>query len=109
MLPVDVYTDGALVIDDGYDRANLNVPGVLHIECAAKWSQERPSQALPGRSSGSTARPSQALPLCNSSAAAAAADCVLATPLPLLPPPPPLNRPQGVALAARPPLPRDQV
>ena len=52
VLPVDIYTDGTLIIDDGHDRAKLNVPGVLHIECAA----ERPSQALPGRSSGPIAR-----------------------------------------------------
>jgi hypothetical protein len=73
----------------------LNVPWVLHIERAAKWSQERPSQALLGRSSGSTAHwHLEAL-----------ADCALAIPLPL-----PLvpNSPQGVDLAARPPLPRDQ-
>ena len=66
-LPADIYTEGMLVIDDGYDRAKLNVPNVLHIECAAKWSQERP-----GRSSGPNdsrpllpdAGPQGPLPLC---------------------------------------------
>jgi hypothetical protein len=43
-----IYIDGTLIIDDGCDRAKLNAPGILHIDCAAKWSQERPSQALPG-------------------------------------------------------------
>ena len=95
VLPADIYTDGALTIDDGYDRAKLNVPGVLHIERAAKLSQERPSQALPGRSSGSTAHLQPE----------ALAYCVRATSLPLPLPP---NRPQGVALAVRPPLPRGQ-
>jgi hypothetical protein len=47
--PVDIYTDGILIIDDGYDRARLNVPGVLHIECVAKWSHERPAQAFASR------------------------------------------------------------
>ena len=96
MLPADIYSDGTLIIDDGYDRANLNVPGFCTLSVPPKRSQERPSQALPGRSSGSTAhlRPE------------ALADCVLATPLPLPPPP---NRPQGVALAVPPPLPRGQV
>jgi len=27
-----IYTDGILIIDDGYGWAKLNVPGVLHIE-----------------------------------------------------------------------------
>ena len=75
VLPVDIYSAGTLIIDDGYDRASLNVPGVLHIECAAKWSQERPSQALPGRSSGFTSHlHPEALD-----------DCVLPTPLALPP------------------------
>ena len=43
-----------MVSDDGYDRAKLNVPRVLHIECAAIWSHERPDQACAGRSSGSS-------------------------------------------------------
>ena len=42
VLPADICTEGILTIDNGYDRAKLNVPGILHIECAAKWSQERP-------------------------------------------------------------------
>ena len=69
----------------------------LHIERAAKWSQERPSQALPGRSSGSTAHLHPE----------ALADCVLPTPLPLPPKPP--NSPQRVVVPVRPPLPRGQV
>jgi len=97
VLPAAIYSDGTLIIDDGNDRANLNVPGVLHIECAAKWSQERPSQALPGRSRGSTAH----------SHPEALADCVLPTPLPLPPNHP--NIPQRVVVPVRPPLPRDQV
>jgi hypothetical protein len=96
LLPADIYTDGTLIIDDGYDRAKLNAPGVLHIERVARWSQERPSHVLPGRSSGPTAHWHLE----------AFADCALATPLPLPPAP---NRPQGVDLAARPPLPRVQV
>ena len=36
VLPADIYTDGPLMIDDMYDRAKLNVPGVLRIECATK-------------------------------------------------------------------------
>jgi hypothetical protein len=36
VLPADIYTEGMLIIDDGYDRAKLNVPRVLHIECAAR-------------------------------------------------------------------------
>ena len=53
VLPADIYTEGMLIIDDGYDRAKLNVPRVLHIECAAKWSQQRAAQPFAGRSSGS--------------------------------------------------------
>jgi hypothetical protein len=45
VLPADIYSDRTLKIDDGYDRANLNVLGVLHIECAA---QIEPGTALPG-------------------------------------------------------------
>ena len=52
VLPVDIYTDGILIIDDGYDRAKMSVPGFLHIERVAKWSHERFAQALAGRSSG---------------------------------------------------------
>ena len=85
-----------MIIDDGYDRAKLNVPGILHIERAAKWSQERPSQRLPGRSSGSTgefqSEPRAQRPLQNSFPAAS---------LPL-----PRHEPQGVDLAAPLPLPR---
>ena len=36
VLPADIYSDGTLIIGDGYDRAKLNVQGVLHIERAAK-------------------------------------------------------------------------
>ena len=53
-LPADIYTDGMLIIDDGYDRAKLNVPRVLHIECAARWSRQRPTPPSYGRSCGST-------------------------------------------------------
>ena len=53
VLPADIYTEGMLIIDDGYDRAKLNVPRVLHIECAARWSQQRAAQPFAGRSSGS--------------------------------------------------------
>ena len=53
VLPADIYTEGMLIIDDGYDRAKLNVPRVLHIECAARWSQERAAQPSSGRSCGS--------------------------------------------------------
>ena len=54
MLPADIYTDGVMIIDDGYDRAKLNVPGVLHIECTAKWSHERLAHSSSGCSSGSS-------------------------------------------------------
>ena len=74
VLPAAIYSDGTLIIDDGNDRANLNVPAVLHIECAATWSQERPSQALPGRSSGSTAHlHPEALADCSANSSAVAA------------------------------------
>ena len=53
VLPADIYTEGMLIIDDGYDRAKLNVPRVLHIECAARWSQQRAAQPSSGRSCGS--------------------------------------------------------
>ena len=53
VLPADIYTEGMLIIDDGYDRAKLNVPRVLHIECAARWSQQRATQPSSGRSCGS--------------------------------------------------------
>jgi hypothetical protein len=94
VLPVDIYSGRTLIIDDGYDRANLNVPGVLHIECAAKLSQERPSQALRGRPSGFTSHlHPEALD-----------DCVLPNPLPPNHP----NIPQRAVVPAHPPLPRDQ-
>ena len=130
VLPADIYTEGILIIDDGYDRAKLNVPGILHIECAAKWSQERPSQGLPGRSSGSTddfhPEPRAQRPLQNSFPAASLPlprhepqGVALAAPLPLprrepqgvlaAPPPLPWHGRQGVALAAPPPLPRDEL
>ena len=129
VLPADIYTEGILIIDDGYDRAKLNVPGILHIECAAKFSQERPSQGLPGRSSGSTddlhPEPRAQRPLQNSFPAASLPlprhepqGVALAAPLPLprrepqgvlaAPPPLPWHGRQGVALAA-PPLPRDEL
>ena len=77
----------------GYDRAKLNVPGVLHIECAAKWSQERPSQALPGRFSGCGR-----LPLADNN-----------PPASLQLPPKPPNSPHRVVVAVSPPLPQDHV
>ena len=122
VLPADIYTEGILIIDDGYDRATLNVPGILLIECAAKWSQERPSQGLSGRSSGSAddfhpepraQRPLQPLPRHEPQGVA------LAAPLPLprrepqgvlaAPPPLPWHGRQCVALAVPPPLPRDEL
>ena len=85
-----------MIIDDGYDRAKLNVQGVLHIECAAKWSQELPSQALPGRSSGYGRLHPEPL-----------ADYNPPTSLELPPKPP--NSPQRVVVPVRPPFVRDQV
>ena len=29
VLPADIYTEGILINDDGYDRAKLNVPGIF--------------------------------------------------------------------------------
>ena len=53
VLPADIYTEGMLIIDDGDDRAKLNVLRVLHIECVARWSQQRPAQPFASRSCGS--------------------------------------------------------
>jgi len=53
VLPADIYTDGMLIIDDGHDRSKLNVPRVLHLELAAKWTQQRPTQPWSGAGSGS--------------------------------------------------------
>ena len=53
VLPADIYTGGVLIIDDGYDRAKLNVHGGLaHRVCR----QMEPGTALPG-----IARPLQRL------------------------------------------------
>ena len=53
VLPADIYSDGMLIIDDGYDRLKLNVPGVLHIECGARWKMERKTvDPRPASSSG---------------------------------------------------------
>ena len=54
VLPADIFTDGILIIDDGYDRAKLQMPRVLHIECVATWSHERIAPSFAGRSSGSS-------------------------------------------------------
>ena len=35
-LPADIYEDDVVLIDDGYDRNKLNVPGVVHLEVAVK-------------------------------------------------------------------------
>ena len=48
-LPADIYEDDVVLIDDGYDRSKLKLPGVLHLQVSAKWSRGHPS----GRSSGS--------------------------------------------------------
>ena len=69
--------------------------GVLHIKCAAKWSQERPSQALPGRSSGYGRLHPDPL-----------ADYNPPTSLELTPKPP--NSPQRVVVRVSPPLPQDR-
>ena len=71
-------------------------PGSLAIECAAKLSQERPSQALPGRSSGYGRLHPEPL-----------ADYNPSTSLELPPKPP--NSPQRVVVRVSPPLPQDRV
>ena len=42
-LPTDIYEEDVVIVDDGYDRSKLNFPGVMHVELAAKWTQEFPS------------------------------------------------------------------
>ena len=44
-LPADIYGEDVLFIDDGYDRKQLNVPGLLHLEVAVKWSQDHSTGA----------------------------------------------------------------
>ena len=47
VLLAGIYTDGTLIIDDGYDRAKLNVPGVLHIPNGARNGPPRHCPAAP--------------------------------------------------------------
>ena len=46
-LPADIHGDDVLFIDDGYDRSKLNVPGLLHLEVAVKWSREKSTGGRP--------------------------------------------------------------
>ena len=39
-LPADIYDDDVVFIDDGYERALIPIPGILHLEVAVKWSVE---------------------------------------------------------------------
>ena len=48
-LPADIHGDDDVFIDDGYDRSKLNMPGILHLEVAVKWSREK---STGGSSSG---------------------------------------------------------
>ena len=48
-LPADIHGDDDVFIDDGYDRSKLNMPGILHLEVAVRWSREKRTG---GRSSG---------------------------------------------------------
>ena len=64
-LPADVYSEHLLIIDDGYNRKLLNVPGVMHVECGVTWKKRDcpppgqlqrfglPGPSISGRSSGS--------------------------------------------------------
>ena len=62
-LPADIHGDDDVFIDDGYDRSKLNMPGILHLEVAVKWSREKStggcSSGLPlsDDNGGSYARP----------------------------------------------------
>ena len=42
-LPADIYERDVLIVDDGFDRSKLNIPGVMHVEVACKCTQEYPS------------------------------------------------------------------
>ena len=44
-LPADIYEQDILIVDDGYDRRKLDLPGVLHVELCAKWTREYPSSS----------------------------------------------------------------
>ena len=46
-LPADIYSEDMLIIDDGYDRSQLNIPGVMHIECGARWALDRSDAGSP--------------------------------------------------------------
>lgn len=44
-LPANIGGDDVLIVDDGYDRSKLPIPGILHLEVGVRWSAERPSQS----------------------------------------------------------------
>ena len=91
-LPAEIYTDNVLIIDDGYDRSKLDMPGVLHIECGAKWSQVRDLDPptfchSSGLSSGRSGALSIGAPASPAQKAAAPEADPEAAPMPVLPPP----------------------
>ncbi len=43
-LPADIYTNDTVIIDDGCDRAKLQVP-VLHLELSVKWQRKQSASA----------------------------------------------------------------
>ena len=61
-LPADIYSDDMLIIDDGYDRSQLNIPGVMHIECGARWQLDRNDVGSPRASSSTLACSAPASP-----------------------------------------------
>lgn len=42
-LPADICGNDVLIVDDGYDRQKLPIPGILHMEVGIRWTAERPS------------------------------------------------------------------
>ena len=46
-LPADIYGDDVLFVDDGYDRSKINLPGLLHLECAVKCTRDMSASCRP--------------------------------------------------------------
>ena len=73
-LPADIYGNDVVFIDDGYDRALIPIPGILHLEVAVKWSV----QANAGAAALASSTSSPGLPAAPAAAATApAADLAL--------------------------------
>ena len=77
VLPADIYAEDVVIVDDGFDRSLLNIPGVLHLEVSTTWQRERPRGVALAEGSGGRRPHLGAAPAVEGPGAAASAGAYL--------------------------------